>query len=524
MIKKSVWHPFFISLASVLSMYVANIHEIPPGAILRSIIVCQLFTMMVFAIVQILLRDWELAGLVSFTCLLIGLNYGSFFQLVYHRPKLKILFAFMLIFFFAILLYFILKREFWNNFRDKVKITKILNILLGMIIVFSIVQISLREMAIRKDNQVLLTFQQNLQKNTYHLSSNSPKDIYYIILDGYGREDVMRELFGFDNSAFIKYLTAKGFYIANESRSNYMQTALSLSSSLNMAYLNEFASSMDQKSRNRIPLAELIQQSYVRKLLEEQGYQTVVLYSGYYYSNITDANVYLTPFIDINEFESILLYNTILRSFLEENQYVPIFGYQSRRRTIQFSLGKLSETIHIPGPKFTFVHVVAPHPPFVFNRYGNPIEPDFPYSLKDGELFEGSSKEYVKGYVDQTLYLNRILEQEIDEIIEGSPHPPIIIIQGDHGPRSLWDFDDYQSTCLKELTSILNAYYFPDQKMNNLYSSISPVNSFRILFNEYFSTNFPLLPDQIYYSSWWKPYAFIDITSKEQENSICEIK
>ena len=39
-------------------------------------------------------------------------------------------------------------------------------------------------------------------------------------------------------SKFINYLTNKGFYVASQSRSNYLKTAYSLSSSLNMRYIN----------------------------------------------------------------------------------------------------------------------------------------------------------------------------------------------------------------------------------------------------------------------------------------------
>ena len=64
-------------------------------------------------------------------------------------------------------------------------------------------------------------------------------DIYYIILDGYARSDVMSKLFGFDNEPFLKRLEQKGFYVARRSTANYCQTPLSLSSSLNAVYLND---------------------------------------------------------------------------------------------------------------------------------------------------------------------------------------------------------------------------------------------------------------------------------------------
>src|SRR5262245_14735263 len=57
-------------------------------------------------------------------------------------------------------------------------------------------------------------------------------DIYYIILDGYARHDVMKSHFDFDNTDFLDHLERKGFYVARNSTANYCQTPLCVSSSL----------------------------------------------------------------------------------------------------------------------------------------------------------------------------------------------------------------------------------------------------------------------------------------------------
>jgi hypothetical protein len=60
--------------------------------------------------------------------------------------------------------------------------------------------------------------------------SNRP-DIYYIVLDAYGRQDVLADLYNLDNRPFLDYLEGKGFYVASESHSNYMQTVFSIPAS-----------------------------------------------------------------------------------------------------------------------------------------------------------------------------------------------------------------------------------------------------------------------------------------------------
>jgi hypothetical protein len=84
----------------------------------------------------------------------------------------------------------------------------------------------------------------------------------------------------------------------------------------------------------------------------------------------------------------------------------------------------------------------------------------------------------------------------VESIIKNSSIPPIIIIQGDHGPSH---FDETTRM------GILNAYYFPEAQPA-LHPSITPVNSFRVLFNTYFGTEFNLLKDTSYYSEY--PYAY----------------
>jgi hypothetical protein len=46
-------------------------------------------------------------------------------------------------------------------------------------------------------------------------------DIYYVILDGYARADILDELYGYDNSRFLDYLERHGFFVAETSHSNY---------------------------------------------------------------------------------------------------------------------------------------------------------------------------------------------------------------------------------------------------------------------------------------------------------------
>jgi len=340
--------------------------------------------------------------------------------------------------------------------------------------------------------------------------SGSLPDIYYVILDSYGGKEVLLDKYYTDISSFIKFLYDKGFYIAEKSHSNYLQTELSLASSLNFNYLDQFA---EMKNPQRQTLKELILHSKVRKYLERNGYMIIALASEDDYINLKDANVYYDEFVDINPFEEILLSVSVI-STLDEfvNLGLPFQSYQTHRMWIQYTFDKVAEIPAIRGPKYVFVHIMMPHPPFVFDQDGTPVTPMQSFSMADGNRFPGSNEDYIKGYAQQVRFTNSKLQDMINVILEQSQQPPIIIIQGDHGPRRLINWDSLGKNCIKEAASIFNAYYFPNGGIPEIYPSISPVNTFRLIFNHYFDTNLGLLDDRSYFSDFFHPYDFTEIT------------
>ena len=336
------------------------------------------------------------------------------------------------------------------------------------------------------------------------------------------QEDVLNEVYGFDNSEFLDYLEDRGFYIAEQSHSNYLQTSLSLASSLNFEYLEEL-NEIGKKTVHREPIGELISNSKVRTYLEVLGYQFVSFDSGYIYSDIKSADTYLSPFISINEFEK-LFFTFSIAVMLDnrEDNLIPFFTYNSHRTRLLYTLDQLKNVAELPGPKFVFAHLMIPHPPFVFDDFGNPIIPDQAFDLRDANSFPGTRSEYIQGYTDQVKFTNRQIEMVVDAILNSSSSPPIIIIQGDHGPKMLINFDSIEDSCIRESASILNAYYLPESGRDALYPTISPVNSFRIILNTYFGTQFNLLEDKTYFSNFLQPFNFVDVTERRDE--ICSLE
>lgn len=278
---------------------------------------------------------------------------------------------------------------------------------------------------------------------------------------------------------------------------------------------------MGDENRSRDPLAELIQDSQVRNFLEQQGYQTIAFATGYGLTTITDADIYIPyrPEI-VNDLEAMLLTSSATRALgARMNNLFTVFSCDVQRGGILNIFQHLELVPELDGPQFVFAHIMSPHPPFVFGPNGEPVQHGDCNGL-DRDGFQGSFDDYRMGYPQQTSYISARIEETIDQILIKSTNPPIIIIQADHGAGLLLSMNSMNETCLRERTSILNAFYLPENGDLNLYETITPVNSFRIILNHYFGVELPLLEDNIYYSTWDQLYQFEDVTNKLEEK--CE--
>ena len=185
-----------------------------------------------------------------------------------------------------------------------------------------------------------------------------------------------------------------------------------------------------------------------------------------------------------------------------------------------YTLDQLPNLERDDQPKFVFAHIFAPHPPFVLGRHGEAIYPDRQYMYNDGSDFKqvASLDEYINGYRDQLAFINTKLQTTIGLILSRSSEAPIIIIQADHGPGSMLDLRNLEKSNMWERMTILNAYFLPGGYTAQLYPGITPVNTFRIIFNHYFGGSFPLLEDKSYYSPVDDQFRFTDVTNQIPPN------
>ncbi len=315
-------------------------------------------------------------------------------------------------------------------------------------------------------------------------------NIYYIILDAYTRHDVLQEQFGYNNNNFIEFLKTKGFFIAEQSCSNYCHTEASLSSTFLMDYLS---SDEVLKKNKRWPLTtgNFWENAEVIRLLKGHGYTFINIGSVWSPCNYISSADYGKRVQLFGFFSSHILSKTLFVPFA---QYFKLFN-RGHNILDQFKiLEKIPSKYAGKGPLFVFCHIVCPHGPAAFNADGTIIEGN----SDDSGIFIESQKE---SYINQVKAVNLHTKKCIEAILKNSQSPPVIIVQGDHGDfsdRSI--FKSNKKLPVKERMSILNALYFPNGGRDKLYHSISSVNTFRVLFNYYLGEELSVLPDNCYFS------------------------
>lgn len=308
-------------------------------------------------------------------------------------------------------------------------------------------------------------------------------DIYYIVLDGYARDDVLLADYGFDNTPFLDWLRSRGFYVAEESSPNYISTIESLASSLNFRYLEQARGEArpGRLSSIRSTLHDRIHDSELIRVLRTHGYRLVAFDSGLTSTTIRNAEVFLRPSYGLGEFHMELLGSTLLAPLLDLFERI-------HAARVEYTLGQLESLGGAPGPKLVFAHLLVPHPPYVFDAEGALVDDGLPFSFRQRRL---PHDVYVRRYTDQVRFINDRMKRIVDAILAASRVPPVIVIQADHGPGFGAEGEQY----LRERVRILNAYYLPGGGRSRLYPSVSPVNTFRVILAEYVGADLPLLPD-----------------------------
>ena len=426
---------------------------------------------------------------------------------------------------YLLLLWFIIfVIVFWRIKRTRQTLSPLSNIF--NVIAFTLM-IIVAVQFIRCSNSFTLTVQPPALQGEMVLAWTPPNDldplpdIYFIILDGYSRHDVLKSEFDYDNSSFLDYLQRIGFYVVEKSRSNYMVSALSITSVLNMDYLdNNRKPEQKQGSTIHHNLRKKYINNKVFQAIKKCGYETVVFYSGYDFTDRlkSQADLYITPGWHLNNFEEELLSMTplvALKNISTLSRWQPKLKLEQRARMVLFSLNQLRHTPSKKQPLFVIAHIMSPHAPFIFAPDGKrkKVRGNH-HRVKELSTENELTNEYKTGYTEQTSFVNNKISEFLNDILDRDGIKPTIVLISDHGNRFMKSQIEWTNeTAIDMDTPFLNlcAIYFSDGDYQQLYPALSLVNVFRVVFNKYMKMELPLLEDRSYIYTGARSNQFIPL-------------
>jgi hypothetical protein len=533
--KKIPFHPVVFAIYPVIALLAANVSEIPFGDTRRGFCAALLLGVLSLCILQLLVKNWHKAALITSIGMILFFTYGHIYSLIQGVSVGPLLIGRTLVLvplwvlMWGVWVWFVLRR-----IKKPQEFTRIFNLIALVLILLPLYTIS--SFAIQTQ-QVRRSYQSEVSPVSIDQLEENPPDVFYVILDMHARADVLEAIYDYDLTWFIDALEERGFYVAGQSTSNYGSTLYSLSSSLNMKYINYLGEIYAADADTKEPLLLLLKENKLFQVFKGFGYQTVAFETGLYNTELKDADIYVKPTPEqiesaqvdwaLNSFEENLVYTTLARVLFDlhvlENEEFTIktieTPYRLQRLNILNIISRIPDFSQGEDPHFVFAHIISPHPPYVFGPNGEEIQHDVPFSLAGPGRIKGGEKE-IQQYVDQLTYLDTLILQMIDKIIQRSDIQPIIIIQADHGPNAYTSVDQLEKGNMKEQYAIFNAYYFPDGNYSLLYPSITPVNSFRAVLNTYFGGTYEFLPDKSYISPHYRRFEFIDVTDRTKTDAL----
>ena len=504
-------YPLLGAAYPVIFLYAQNVQEaVAPGEIYIPLAITMGATLAVMLVVGALTRQWAAAALMSALLLALFFTYGMAWDWLG-----KMLLGHWVLLGAWLLLAVIGISLIWRFKALAERLTIPLNGAIGLALAFNLLLIAGFVFNIRP---AAASTGSGVTASGITGSVAARPDIYWIIMEEYGSQSVLKDDFHYDNSPFLDALQDRGFYIADHSTANYLKTAPSIQSARNLEYLDGPALRVAAKTDGDWgPIYKGLQSPFeVQKFLGNLGYRFI--YAGTFWSPMGQH-----PSAEINyvydqltsEFLTVLERATMLRALQDLGPQAPYDWRRNRYDQTLYELRSLEHASTLPGPKFIHAQLALDHEPYVFHADGSFITDD-----------DAAKLTHEQQYVEQMKFTNTEMLKWVDQLLAvPGAQRPIIMLLADEGPwpagyradERNFDWTTASADDLKQKFGILNAIYLPDRSAEQagFYSSITPVNQFRVLFDSYFGLNLPLLPDRNFiWPNQTDIYDFIDVTDK----------
>jgi hypothetical protein len=500
-------HPLLLAALPVLALYAHNMSEVRTADLVWPLVIVGIGSALLWLALRVLLRDAVRAALAASLFWVWFFLFGHLRGLLPSTPSAIFAVAYGAILVLGMAL--LLDQRPWLP-----TLSSGINVAAGILVAWQIVAIGGHELqrlriAPRAVDSVPAA-------ETHPAQSARYPNIYYVVLDAYGRADVLRDLYRYDNIDLLGHLRQRGFHVARYATSNYALTTQSLASSLNFRYVHDGAPGTGADAGAQGISRDTIADSRLSRFLRQRGYRVVTFASGTAVTDCIKADIRMEPASSLSEFQNTLLNATPLPLVFALVAPMQLDPLELHRRRVRYAFDHLADTTKLRPPVFVFAHIVCPHHPFVFDRNGDRVGGSGALTLEDADSQADGRGTYVRDYAEQARFVSRETRAAIDAILEQADRPTVIVVQSDHGPGSRTVWGRAERTDLRERFGILLAYYLSGDRDVPMADNITPVNVFRVLLNRYFATDLPLLPNENYFPAAGTPGRFIRVTDQVQ--------
>jgi len=365
----------------------------------------------------------------------------------------------------------------------------------------------------------------------YHYPANLPNrdssfttplkpDIYYLVFDRYASADTLKNIYGYDNSDLLDYLSNQGFVNRPSAYANYPFTMASASSTMAMNYFPEFEKMFNSDSsgnwQTAFPYRSILNDPPIAQVLKANGYKYNQVSSWWDFTRIgikADANptesYRLNTLVGkwyLSDLQRDIFNRSVLSPWLKRGLsagHTPLVKYDLNRNPRQNfeaqieALKSLSTRGDKNVPQFSFAHFLVPHDPYIFKADGS--NPDYDQNRTDNGV-----DETIK-YTNQLSYLNKRLKNLISYIKANSPNA-VFVLQADEGPYpkefrfelkpgQYYDPINLELPKMKQKFGVLASYRMPGFESEAAKEINSSVNAFRFVLNKYLGYSLPMLSD-----------------------------
>jgi hypothetical protein len=470
-------YPLFLYLLPVffvLHGFTENYDFVPPKDALVLVIVYMGFALVFLLLSWLFYKNWLKAAIIATFIMAFHFFFGSVQDMLRRLSPASFLsrYVFLIPLFLCMLLVLVigLKKRKGNI----VRLAFYLNILLTLFIVIDIVWLA---------SKTIHKKASGLSKEFVSCENCPRPDVYLVIADEYVGNSELKEVFHFDDSAFLNQLKKRGFYTIPNSSSNYNFTPYSVASTLNMDYLDMSA---------RQPLL-----GHTYETIRDNRFLSFLQYHNYRFYNYSYFDFKGQPSYTRETFlpnkTRLITGQTFLSRVRKELRFLLVTKFKSKteiRKDAYFSRDNNEKLYGLTltaieqrtdQPKFVLAHLMMPHYPYYYDRNGK----EFPFeSLTEGNQ---TNREH---YTEYLQYANGRLLALIDHMLASSPHPPLIILMGDHGFRHFNEKVDP-----KYYFCNLVSVHLPGNDYTAFTDSLTNVNLLRTVLNASFGQRLPYLKD-----------------------------